>query len=310
MTDGLIPIDGTPVLTDSGLETDLIFGRGWELPEFASFPLLDTEDGRAALTTYYQDHVNVALTHGTGFVFEAPTWRASQDWGNRLGYDSDDLRRINADAIALLRQVRDANPQLRSAMISGNLGPRADGYSSAQGMTAAEACSYHRRQIESLSDAGADVVTVLTLSYAAEALGIVLAARETGIKVIVSFTVETDGSLADGSMLGSAIELIDEQSDGYVSFYGLNCAHPGHMKPALTSGANWTHRIGAVRANASKLSHAELDALGTIDPGDPLELAAEHTALRTLLPNLTVFGGCCGTDVRHVDAIADAVAPI
>ena len=293
MRDVLLPMDGTPVLTDSGLETDLIFERGWELPEFASFPLLDTEDGRAALTAYYQDHVNVALTHGTGFVFEAPTWRASQDWGDRLGYGSADLNRVNADAIALLRQIRDSNPTLTSATISGNLGPRGDGYVSAEMMTADEARAYHATQIASLMAGGSEVITALTLNYAAEGLGIAQAAKDAGSKVILSFTVETDGTLADGSSLGSAIEFIDDQTAGYVLFYGLNCAHPSHMSPALTSGASWTHRIGAVRANASKLSHAELDALGTIDQGDPLELAAEYTALRALMPNLTVFGGCC-----------------
>jgi homocysteine S-methyltransferase len=177
-------------------------------------------------------------------------------------------------------------------------------------MVADEARSYHARQIEALVGAGADVITVLTLNYAAEGLGIAQAAKDARIPVILSFTVETDGSLPDGSHLGSAIGFIDDQTDGYVSFYGLNCAHPEHMSPAITPGATWTSRIGSLRANASKLSHAELDALDTIDAGDPGELASDYDELRSLLPNLTVFGGCCGTDVRHVSAIANVVAPL
>ena len=309
-TFGAPQLAGPAMLTDSGLETDLIFGRGWDLPEFASFPLLASDDGRAALLAYYQEHVDVAITHGSGFVFETPTWRASRDWGQRLGYDSGHLDQINAAAVQLLRDLRDASPSLKSATISGNLGPRGDGYMPSGAMVADEARSYHARQIEALVGAGADVITALTLNYAAEGLGIAQAAKDARIPAILSFTVETDGSLADGTHLGSAIEFIDEQTDGYVSFYGLNCAHPEHMTPAITPGANWTTRIGSLRANASKLSHAELDALDTIDAGDPGELASDYDELRSLLPNLTVFGGCCGTDVRHVSAIANVIAPL
>ena len=308
-TYGVPTLAGPLALTDSGLETDLIFGRGWELPEFASFPLLSTDAGRAALLAYYQDHVDVAIKHGAGFVFETPTWRASRDWGQRLGYDSGHLDQLNAEAVHLLRNLRDANPALTSATVSGNLGPRGDGYVPSAAMTADEARAYHARQIASLVDAGSEVITVLTLNYADEGLGIALAARAAGSPVIVSFTVETDGSLPDGSDLASAIQFIDEQTDGYVSFFGLNCAHPTHMAPAVASGDTWTSRIGAVRANASKLSHAELDALDTIDAGEPSELASDYNELRSLLPNLTIFGGCCGTDVRHVSAIANVVAP-
>ena len=309
-TSGVPQLGGPAVLTDSGLETDLIFGRGWDLLEFASFPLVASDDGRAALMAYYQDHVDVAITHGTGFVFETPTWRASRDWGQRLGYDSGHLEQINTDAVQLLRDLRDASPSLKSATISGNLGPRGDGYVPSGAMTADEARAYHSRQIEILVAAGSDVTTVLTLNYAHEGLGIALAARDAGSPVILSFTVETDGSLPDGSDLASTIQFIDDQTDGYVSFYGLNCAHPTHMSPAITPGDGWTSRIGALRANASKLSHAELDALDTIDAGNPGELASDYDELRSLLPNLTVFGGCCGTDVRHVSAIANVIAPL
>jgi len=309
-TYGVPQLDGPALLTDSGLETDLIFGRGWDLPEFASFPLLDSDEGRATLLAYYQEHVDVAMKHRAGFVFETPTWRASRDWGQRLGYDAIHLDAINGDAVRLLAQVRDASPSLTYATISGNLGPRGDGYVPSTTMTAAESRAYHARQIQSLVDGGADVITVLTLNYAAEGLGIAQAAQDAGSPVILSFTVETDGSLPDGSTLADAITLIDGHTDGYVSFYGLNCAHPDHITPAIVDGATWTGRIGALRANASKLSHAELDALGTIDAGDPRELAAGYSELTTFLPNLTIFGGCCGTDVRHVREIANVVAPL
>ncbi len=309
-THGAPELDGPVLLTDSGLETDLIFSRGWDLPEFASFPLLHSDEGRATLLAYYQDHLDIALKHGAGFVFETPTWRASRDWGQRLGYDAVQLDQLNGDAVRLLAQVRDASPSLTYASISGNLGPRGDGYVASTTMPAAEARAYHTRQIQSLIDSGADVITALTLNYAAEGLGIAQAAKDAGSPVILSFTVETDGALPDGSTLADAIAVIDDQTDGYVSFYGLNCAHPDHITPAVVDAGTWTRRIGALRANASKLSHAELDALGTIDAGDPMELASGYSKLTALLPNLTVFGGCCGTDASHVREIANVVIPL
>jgi homocysteine S-methyltransferase len=301
------------MLTDSGLETDLIFHRGWELPDFAAFPLLTSEVGRETLERYYREHVGVAVRHGTGFVFETATWRASGDWGSRLGYAPGQLDEINRDAVGLVTAVRDSTPALASATVSGNLGPRGDGYVASVVMTAHEARDYHARQIQVFADAGCDVVTVLTLNYAAEGLGIALAARDAGVPVVLSFTVETDGTLPDGSHLGEVVESIDATTDGYVSYYGINCAHPDHIAPALSGAsesAGWTSRIGALRANASRQSHSELDAATTIDDGDPGELAAEYAALRSTLSGLTVFGGCCGTDVRHVRAIADVIAPI
>ena len=301
---------GPTMLTDSGLETDLIFRRGWDLPGFASFPLLTTEDGRTTLDDYYREHVAVAVRHGVGFVFETPTWRASSDWGELLGYPPGQLDDINRDAVGLVVGVRDTTPGLAQATVNGALGPRGDGYRPTAVMTADEARTYHARQVQVFADAGCDAISVLTLSYAAEGLGIALAARDAGLPVVVSFTVETDGTLPDGSHLGEVIESIDAASDGYVTHFGLNCAHPEHMAPALAGRDAWTSRIGLVRANASRLSHAELDEADSLHDGDPVELAADYVALRSALPGLRVVGGCCGTDVRHVQAIADAVAPV
>jgi homocysteine S-methyltransferase len=166
-----------------------------------------------------------------------------------------------------------------------------------------EAQAYHAEQIGSL--AGADVINALTLTYADEAMGIVRAAAEAGLPVVVSFTVETDGRLPDATPLGEAIEAVDAATGGAAEAFMVNCAHPSHFAPVL-EGA-WTERIRGVRANASRRSHAELDAADELDSGDPAELAAGYAALRGRLPALSILGGCCGTDARHVAAIASAV---
>jgi homocysteine S-methyltransferase len=294
-------------LTDSGLETDLIFHHGVELPCFAAFPLIDTASGRDLLAGYYREHAAVAAAHHTGFVFEAPTWRASADWGAQLGYDARALKAVNHRAIELLTEVRD-EAGLAESVLSGCLGPRADGYAPQTLMSAAEARAYHRPQLESLRETAADLANAMTITYPAEAIGIVQAAVEVGLPVSVSFTVETDGRLADGTTLADAIRAVDDETNAAAAYFQVNCAHPDHVALALSPAGDATNRLRGLRANASRRSHGELDDAPDLDDGDPFELAAGYQQLRTVAPNLTILGGCCGTDVRHVRAIADAVS--
>jgi homocysteine S-methyltransferase len=132
----------------------------------------------------------------------------------------------------------------------------------------------------------------------------VRAARAEAMPAVVSFTVETDGRLPSGETLREAIERTDEAPAGFALHYMLNCAHPTHFETPLAAGGAWTQRPCGVRANASRLSHAELEASTTLDDGDPEDLAGKYMGLRRRLPALSVFGGCCGTDDRHVAAIA------
>jgi S-methylmethionine-dependent homocysteine/selenocysteine methylase len=145
----------------------------------------------------------------------------------------------------------------------------------------------------------------MTLAYADEAIGIARAATTVGLPVVIGFTVETDGRLASGASLGDAIDAVDRATDGAAVGFMINCAHPTHFAEALPEGAA-RRRIRALRPNASRLSHEELDAAEALDPGDPADLAARCVALGRELPELEVLGGCCGTDVRHVTAICDA----
>jgi homocysteine S-methyltransferase len=289
---------GRPVVTDGGLETDLIYHHGVDLPDFAAFPLVDDERGRRLLLRYYGEYVEIAKRADAGLQLDTPTWRASRDWGDRLGYSAAELRRVNRDAVALVGQLRDTFEALR---ISGCLGPRGDGYVAGDAVDPDEAATYHEPQLEAFADAGADIVTALTLTGTAEAVGIVRAARSVGLPVAVSFTVEQDGRLPDGTPLSMAITEVD--ADGGPDYFMVNCAHPTHIAPGLADGGEWRSRIVGLRANASVRSHAEFDAATELDEGDPVELARAHDALRPLLPNLALVGGCCGTDVRHVAAM-------
>jgi S-methylmethionine-dependent homocysteine/selenocysteine methylase len=297
-------LDAPLFLTDGGAETTLIFDDGIDLPDFAAFPLLDDADGHAALTRYFERYAGIAERDGAGIVLETATWRASPDWAARLGYDEERLDAANRKAVDLLLDVRQrfAIP----VVISGCVGPRGDAYRPDTTMSREEARDYHSTQIRTFAGTQADLVTAMTLTNIPEATGIVDAARAATVPVVISFTVETDGRLPSGDALGAAIAAVDHDTDGYPAYYMVNCAHPTHIAPALDPEAEWTKRVRGIRANASKLSHAELDEAEVLDRGDPDEFADDYRKLRARFPRLTVLGGCCGTDHRHVDAVSAA----
>lgn len=295
-------------LTDGGLETTLIFEQGFDLPCFASFALVDNEAGEIALRRYYELYLRIALHKHCGFILEAPTWRANRDWGQQLGYDVEQLDQVNRRCIELLEELREeyAHPNC-PMVISGCLGPRGDGYISGEQMSADEAANYHQPQIATLADTGADMLSAMTLSYADEAIGICLAAKQQGMPVAISFTTETDGRLPNGTALRDAIEAVDEATDRGPAYYMINCAHPEHFEQALEG--TWVERIQGIRANASRCSHAELDNAEALDSGDPAEFGSLHGELLERFSHLTVFGGCCGTDHRHVASVAHNCSP-
>lgn len=299
-------LDRQLFLSDSGLETTLVFHQRRKLPLFAAFDLLATDEGYAALKRYYQQHAAIAVRHSLGFILESATWRASRDWGGQLGYTPESLQRANRRAIALLTEVREELETDRSPMVvSGCVGPRGDGYAPGDLMTVDEAKGYHAAQIQAFVSSEADLVTAITMTNAPEATGFALAACDTAIPSVISFTVETDGRLPTGQTLQHAIEEVDERTDAAPAYYMVNCAHPTHFGDALRGG-KWVNRIRGIRANASRCSHAELDAAESLDDGDPVELGEQYAEIRARLPHINVLGGCCGTDHRHIDCIADA----
>jgi homocysteine S-methyltransferase len=290
-------------LTDGGMETWLVHERGLELPQFASFPLLDDERGVAALREYFAPYVELARANGVGLVLDAPTWRASSHWGGLLGYDADELAEVNRRAVAFVDGVRTEAPDVR-IVVGGCVGPSDDAYAPSEQIGADAAYAYHRPQVETFAETAADFVNALTLTYSGEAIGIARAANDVGLPVAISFTVETDGRLPGGELLGDAIATVDGLAR--VDYFMVNCAHPTHFADAI-SGGEWRDRVWGIRANASAKSHAELDEAEELDSGDPLELASHYPALRERLPNLRVAGGCCGTDDRHIAAICAAL---
>ena len=294
-------------MTDGGLETELVFHDGMDLPCFAAFQLLTTPDGRARLRRYYDGYVAIAREHGAGFVMETPTWRANPDWAEQLGFTPAQLDDANRAAVALAEEVRAAAAADGiTAVVSGCIGPRGDGYDPGTAMTPEEAERYHAVQIGTFADTSADQVTAITMTNANEAIGVVRAASAASIPAAISFTVETDGRLPTGQPLHEAIEQVDAATGAGAAYFMVNCAHPTHFSSALEHDGAWRQRLVGLRANSSAKSHAELDEATELDEGDPTDLAARLAALRPRLPELNVVGGCCGTDHRHVEQISSA----
>ena len=292
-------------LTDGGIETDLIYNRGIELPFFASINLLRSSVGKEALEEYFRSYLDLARRLGTGFELVSASWRASPDWAAEFGLTQEELDRLNGQSVAMLRDLQSRYPDV-TTVVTGCIGPRGDGYDPGSIMSAEEAQDYHRRQAFAFATAGADMIGAITITNVPEAIGIARAAKALDVLVYISFTVETDGRLPTGDTLDAAIAAVDEATDGYPSYFMVNCAHPDHFTEALLNGGAAISRIRGLRANASRCSHAELDAMTELDDGNPEELALMYRQIRESLPRITVLGGCCGTDLRHIAAIADA----
>ncbi len=304
-------LSGGLFLTDGGIETTLIFREGLTLPYFAACDLLAHDAGYAALQKYFRTYVDIARRYGVGCILESATWRANPDWGTKLGYAPTELTDLNRKAITLLHEIRDTYELGTTPMvISGCIGPRGDGYNPAALMTEGAAEHYHTMQAQTFREMEADLVTAITMTYAAEAIGLTRAALAAEMPVVISFTVETDGRLPTGQTLQEAIAQVDDATGRGPAYYMINCAHPTHFVGALVAGEPWLDRIRGVRANASTKSHAELDEAAELDEGNPEELGRQYRELKGKLPQLNVLGGCCGTDHRHGDAICQACLPL
>ena len=300
-------LDGSPFLTDAGLETDLIFNHGIEIREFAAHTLLADDKSREALANYLRGFLSLARKIGAGFILDSQTWKAHMHWADDLGATEAELREANKQAISFIAQLRDEfSDNDKPIVLNAIIGPRGDAYAPEKEVAADEAEQYHGKQLEWLASTDVDMVTALTFTQSNEAIGFVRAAIKVGLPVVVSFTVETNGSLPTGQSLRDAIQAVDEATNSAPAYYMVNCAHPDHFSHVFEH-ADWARRIRGIRCNASRKSHAELDESDTLDEGDPVELGEQYKVIVAKMPWLNVVGGCCGADVRHVTEMARAL---
>ena len=296
---------GVNYLTEGGQETELMYKHGFELPEFAMFPLLDDPNAVAALREMYRAYLDTAARNGFGALVGGLDYRASPDWATRLGYSPEALAEMQLRSIDFLRDV--AMPykqQLPALLYVGIIGPRGDAYTADHAITTDEAAEYHSTQIATLALAGVDLVAAMTFNNVSEAVGVARAAAGCGMPVSISFILDSASRLPSGPSLKEAIETVDALAGADApAFYGINCSHPLEFLPALEPGA-WFERVRCLRPNASTMEKGALCTLGHLDPGDPSSLGELMGDLARRYPHIDVWGGCCGTWDTHLDEIA------
>jgi S-methylmethionine-dependent homocysteine/selenocysteine methylase len=287
----------------TGMDTDLLYNQGIDLPGFASYPLLANPEHKSLLRGYYSRLVDLAQEQNVGVILDSVTWVANRDRGAALGYTPEDLRKFNIEAVELIASVRNEKEYMPT-VLCGQVGPRGDGYAPSDQMTTQEAEDYHSEQIETYSNTEVDLVSGFTICYPEEASGIVKAAKNHDLPVAIAFTVETDGRLPTGVPLKEAIEQVDSETNHSAQYFLVNCAHPDHFVNVF-SDSPWMQRLRGVVANASRCSHAELEVSEKLDDGDPEELGMQVGGLRKRHPHFNILGGCCGSDLRHMKCILE-----
>ena len=299
---------GEIFLTEGGSETEIMYRHGFELPEFAMFPLLDNPRAVTAMRSIFSQQLDVAAEYGMSFLLSGLDYRASPDWGRKLGYSPSALADANLASIEFLRDIAgNYQDQIPTLLIGGILGPRGDAYSENREITAESAEDYHSVQLETLKSANVDFACALTFNNVAEAVGAARAAAKTGVPLSVALTLDSSCRLKSGPSLAEAIPEIDIRAgDSAPDFYLLNCSHPLEYEPALEDG-DWIRRLRGVRPNASKMEKIALCKLGHIEAGDPVELGSQLRSLSARFPHMDIFGGCCGTGHTHLREIARAL---
>jgi S-methylmethionine-dependent homocysteine/selenocysteine methylase len=307
----LFPVQQEDVLylTEGGTETEVMYKFGFELPQFALFPLLDNPKAVSAMRGMYQRYLDKVAENGFSALIGGLDYRASPDWGRLLGYSPEGLADMQHRAIGFLRDA--AKPyegQIRHLLIAGVVGPRGDAYALNRSVSAEEAEEYHSVQLETLKAAEVDMVWAATFNNIPEAVGVSKASAQMGLPVCMSFTLDSTHRLNSGPSLREAIETVDrETGDKQPDCYGINCSHPLEFEPALEPG-DWFQRVRSLRPNAAKMDKIALCKLGRLEQGDPVELGAQMGDLARRYPHIDMWGGCCGTWEVHLNEIARNVA--
>ena len=298
---------GKVYMTEGGTETEIMYKYGFDFPEFAMFELLKNPKATAQLKQMYDDYFSVVLEQGMLALVGGLDYRASPDWGTKLGYSTTGLEELNHQCIDFLRDAAAPfSSGIDEVLFQGYVGPRGDAYGKGNAITAEEAQDYHSIQLSTLKKANVDLVAAMTFNNVPESIGIARAAKEIDIPLCISLSLDSSSKLNSGPSLSEAIESIDKETDKSVDFYLVNCVHPTEYEPAFADEI-WMERIRGVRPNASAMDKISLCKLGHLEDGDPVELGQQVGDLMKRFPHMDIIGGCCGTWNTHLREIAKNV---
>lgn len=291
-------------MCEGGTETEIMYRYGFEFPHFSAFELLKNPQAMARLTEMYEKYFAVVARYRLSALVGGLDYRASPDWAAKLGYTNAELERIIHQCMAFLRKVAEPfSGEIEEILFQGTVGPRGEAYDHRQPVSIDAAQQYHSLQLSALKDAGVDLVTAMTFNSVEESVGIARAAKDIGVPICISLSLDSGSRLSSGPTLAEAIQQIDEYTDNSVEFFMINCVHPLEYEPALLND-HWVTRIRGVRPNASAMDKVSLCNIGHIEDGDPAELGRQVGDLIRRYPHMDIVGGCCGTWDAHLEQMA------
>jgi homocysteine S-methyltransferase len=297
------------LLTDGAIETRIVYEMGIALdPDLEVARLLNDARGRAALETIYRQYLAAGRRHDLPVQIGTPTFRAGPERVRRAGLtEADAVRRINGEAVRFHQALRrECGAHAGEVYIAGVIGPKGDAYRPAEALGTDEARAYHAPQARALAEAGVDLLFAPTFPALSEAAGVAGAMADTGLPSVVSFVITAQGTLLDGTPIHEAIARIDVVSPP--AFYTISCVHPSVCREALrrqgSGEALVRRRLFGIKANTSTRPAGELAQLGRLDTEGPEHFVEELLAAGREF-GFQVLGGCCGTDQRHIECLAD-----
>lgn len=263
--------------------------------------LIYQKAGRDALKTLWQQYLTIAEEYQLPFLATTPTRRANVERVSNSNYSAA----IIADNVHFLREIEQKSDTLM--FIGGLMGCKGDAYTGAGALRTDEALAFHRWQAELFAQTEVDFLYAGIMPTLPEAIGMAQAMASTLLPYMISFTIEENGCLIDGTPICDAIAAIDAQAPVPPVCYMTNCIHPRIAQKALAQPFNDQpavhERFWGIQANTSPLAYAELDGAAELHCSEPVSFAQDIIALRDAC-GLKIVGGCCGTDDRHMTEIA------
>lgn len=299
---------GAPILADAAIETRIMFETRVRMdPHIQVAALLERPRGRAALREIYATYLDVAWAHGLPIVMGTPTFRASRRYVERARRPAaETVRRLNTEAVAFLNEIRDQGEH-DPVFLAGVIGPYGDAYSPDDCLNHLDGADYHLEQVRALAEAGVDALFAPTFPSIEEAHGVAMAMATTELPYAIGFVLDHRGRMLDGTYLHDAIERIDNAVVPAPAWYAISCVHPTVARTALadlaSAGGGALTRLREVKANGSRLAPDELVSLDHADSDEP-DIFGEAMHQLGIDFDVQILGGCCGTDSRHLAALA------
>jgi homocysteine S-methyltransferase len=262
----------------------------------ANAPLIYDPIGREIMAKIYLEYLDIARRAEVPALLMTPTWRTNAD--RVLPEGAGVPPTINRDVHQFMREVIDRSGH-PSVCLAGMVGCRGDCYRPEEAVDGDEAVAFHRWQVSELVHAGVDGLIAQTLPSVREAIAIALAMAETALDYVISFVVDRNSRLLDGTLLTDAMDQVDEAVKRPPIGYGVNCSFPSFVQPEIL-GKRLVGSLLIIQGNGSSLSAEELEGATTLQQNP---IAQWGDAMIALHKNCGVvaLGGCCGTDGRHLE---------